>query len=660
MNSNKHKFISIRYKLSAIMILICMIPIILLGTVSYYKSYDILNEKLHTTTQQTLHEVNTGIDNYLVSLSSDTTLLSNDYDIQNYISHPEFKQYAMSLMQEIKNSNSSIIDCFYGDTNKTTLIYPEENLPAGFDPTSRPWYKQALEKKGQVAFSPVYKDAVTGKTIISISRAVYNNNTIVGVVGIDVDLNSLSTKLSHSKVGNTGDIFLTSSNGTMIANKDKTLIGNNKIKGTSIWSTVTSKPSGFAKIKFNGKSIFISYDTNKISGWKLIAQMDEKELLNDTNSIKYLTLAFIIIMAIFASLIANFISKFLSKHIKKLEDAFEKASGGDFSVSVNISSNDEFELLGNNCNSMFKEIKGLVSKIKNSAETITDASVSIKKMSSETDHATGDVATAIDQLAQGATSQSENISKSADAFEHLSSKIDNIKKLTENINKISKNTKEFTNEGSKIMTILTEKTNSVDTSTKKVSSVINEMTESTKQIGVITDTIDSISEQTNLLALNAAIEAARAGEAGKGFSVVAEEIRQLAEQSTNSTTEIQKLIETIKSRTEDAAISIASSTGIVEDQSQSVVQTKDIFEKISKSLNELVAGISSIDTAIINTKENKDDISEKIQNISAIAEESSASTEEISATMDEFNSSAENLKEVVEKLDIEIAKFKLE
>src|SRR5471030_3172187 len=188
----------------------------------------------------------------------------------------------------------------------------------------------------------------------------------------------------------------------------------------------------------------------------------------------------------------------------------------------------------------------------------------------------------------------------------------------------------------------------------------------TGKISVITDTINQISEQTNLLALNAAIEAARAGDAGKGFSVVAEEIRKLADQSASATKEIQELISRIKNKTESVVQSMEVSNVIVVEQSQAVNETREIFDKIHSSIDGLTQEIKLVQTASSETNKSKTEIVNRMQNISAVSEESSASAEEVSATteevtaaMNEFTNSAMQLKELSEELENQINKFNI-
>lgn len=652
---------SIRIKLLAIFILITTVPVVLFGTISYFKSYNILNENVINNTGQTLKEINRNIDNYFNGIISTIDLIGTDSYIVNLASQPNNLPYALDMLKQVKKTNPNIMYVYFSDIHKNFYIEPMQKMDSNYDPTSRDWYKNAVAQKGKVVFTPPFKDVITGKTIISASKAVYSGNTLVGVVSLDIDLTILSKDLANIKVGKSGYVYMTDNLGTVITHPDKSMIGTT----TPTWNLIKSSNSGFIKYTYKGSNKFSTFTTNKTTNWKVASAMKESELSNDTNAVKNIVLIFAFGTLIAATLIAIFMSNWIYKNISKLKNAFKTASSGDLSAVVDITSKDEFEDLGDSFNKMMQNIHELVEGIKTSAITINDAALNISSMSKETNNAINEISVTIDQVAQGASSQSHDISKSADEFNSLAQKINDISNKTHEINEISEVTSILNDEGLNIIATLIEKTNLVTSSSNEVSAEIKDMSESSKDIIIITDTINSIAEQTNLLALNAAIEAARAGDAGKGFSVVAEEIRKLAEECSDATNKIQQLVEKINAKTNTAASSVDASLKVVSEQAVSIDQTKIIFNEISLSIKDLMGQVLRIQETISETSKSKDEILISMQNISAISEESSASTEEVSATteelaatMNEFNGSAEKLSEIAENLQVEVNKFK--
>lgn len=201
-------------------------------------------------------------------------------------------------------------------------------------------------------------------------------------------------------------------------------------------------------------------------------------------------------------------------------------------------------------------------------------------------------------------------------MERLSVKLDEINGNSDEMDLIANSTKELSSNGLIMVETLIEKSNKTKEATSEVNRIIEDMYESSLQISNISDALTAITAQTNLLSLNASIEAASAGDAGKGFAVVASEIRNLAEQSKNSTEEIKVIIENIQSKASSAAESIKGTSFVVEEQEVAV----------------------SEETA-------------------SASEEVTASTEEINATMEEFARHSENLKNVADQLGVEVGKF---
>ncbi|OVE66589.1 chemotaxis protein [Clostridium diolis] len=666
MKTKKFRVNTIRSKLVISLIGICVIPLIILGYGANIQAKSILNEKLKLTSQQTLLEVNDGISSYFDGFSNMITMTSTDYDFVNS-DKSEQAAYIPESLKNLKESNSNIFSSYFATTDGKFDIYPNSKMPEGFDPRERPWYKQAVDNKGKVIITLPFTDAQTGKNVVSIAKTVERDGKVIGVCAMNVSLETLTEKISMKKIGRTGYVFISDVEGkSMIAHPNKDLLGTDAASKQSFWNDAKTNEKGFITYTFNNTKKFGVYETNNITGWKLVATLDEKELSNDTNSILTTTLIIIVVICFISIVLSLLLSKGIAHNIKKLKEVFEKASSGDLTVSITSSTKDEFMDLANSFNEMLKNISELMNNVTKSSKTVLETSSNLASMSEEVTASIGEVAKAIEEVSEGATNQSQNAQNGVTEMNDLSNRLDKISVNSNEMDKLSASTKELGAKGLSMIDTLIEKSKKTKIATGEVDSIVRDMDESTRKINTISETISQITEQTNLLALNASIESARAGEAGKGFAVVAEEIRKLAEQSKSSTEEIKVIITNIQSKSDTAVKAIKSTESVVTEQDLAVGKTQEIFSEILRSIETMISKVDEIKTSIIDVDEKKKKAVLEIENISLISQETAsaseevtASTEEITAVMDRFTKYADELQLLAEKLDEEISKFKM-
>ncbi|WP_163195397.1 methyl-accepting chemotaxis protein [Clostridium thermarum] len=669
----KLSFKSIKVKLILSMLLLCIIPLVIVGVISYSQSKSILLEKLKVTSGQTLAEIESSLDNYFTGLGMQLKQVGNSEFINELDMYEQNIPYAIYTLKDIKDSNTDIVNTFYATEKGKYVNHAQLFTDTGVDYTKEEWYVKAANDKKNTIIMPPHIDSVTKKAVVKVVRGVQHNSKtnenlakVAGVIGMDMSLEGISKVFSKSKVGDSGYIIITSGNGTVISHRDSSVIGSDLSSSLNIWDKVVANDEGFEKFSLDGNNSFAVYHTHEMTGWKVIAVLDESELNKDVNHIKNIIFLVILAVTVVAVLLSMIIGNSIGKNVRKLKDSFGMAAQGDLTAVADIKSKDELGQLGKDFIVMLAKISTIMKDVSASAETMLEASSQIGTMVQETTASVAEVSKAMMEVSEGSNRQAENAQESTRNIEKLSKKLDDITELTKEVEHISLDTEKLGEKGLEFMKVLTDRADKAKQSTINVNSIVNDVDMSISQINTISDSIAQITEQTNLLSLNASIEAARAGEAGKGFAVVADEIRKLAEKSRASTVQIQKIIETIRSKSAFAVEAIGSAESAINEQDKAMLETKQVFDEIINGVITLSDKIVNIKDSTVSIDESKDIVVQQIHNISAISQETasvteevSASTEQVSATMQELTSHAEQLQKLATKLQEEVGKFKV-
>ena len=656
--SRRKGFQSIGTILLAIMIFTSLGTVIALGLSNYYTSIDILKKQLDESSNQSLEYVEMSINNYLQGLENPLNYLSFDENFGEYYLNDSqvAAQSLVNSFQDLNNVDPNIRASYVSTIDSRSLIYPVFDL-TGYDPYSREWFMEGLASSGDVKWTKPYYDKHEDMLVISAVKPVKVDDITIAVIGMDVDLKVFSEFLSNLKLGESGFITVIDDAGTILTHPNAEYVGQTFTQAEGLWELIKSEGTGFTEYDYEGTKSYAAFRTNSETGWIYLASMPESELTSQSNTLlKYMWLigAILVVIGIVVSI---FLSRYIAVNIDIVKNALEKMAGGDLTIRADVKSKTEFKDLTDSFNMAIEKMGTLVANVQNSSAVVGETSNSILRMTNETHVAMNEISATIQEVARGSQEQAMDIDKNSQNISELARILEQSIDATMYVSELSEGTRAQGNKGLEQVEILIDRSVKSGESAGHVNEIMNEVKKSAEEINTITDTINSIAEQTNLLALNAAIEAARAGEAGRGFSVVAEEIRKLAEQSSKATNNISSLISNMNERTNEAVSAMDETKQIVTDQMSSVSSTKDIFDKILESLKTLDTKIEEIKESAVVMNDQKNSIVENTQNISAVSEEVSASTQEVSAASEEVTAITNTFVEHSEVLKRESAEL---
>jgi len=381
----------------------------------------------------------------------------------------------------------------------------------------------------------------------------------------------------------------------------------------------------------------------------------------------YIAALLVFFTAIFTSfalrLTNNIIIRKIATHF---EDEMAVVKEGDYSKFLEPKMFGVLSGVASVLNSVLSDIRSLIDSFFTLSMSIVQASRKVGSTANKAVTSISEIAKTVDEIAKGASDQAQDAQQGVQMVDKLSEQIDFVYKSYSSVITETNNISSLNNIGLQSVSILRKKSEENFNSTEKIFSVVEKLTNTTKDIGMFVQSIEDIAEQTNMLALNAAIEAARAGEAGKGFAVVAEEVRKLADQSRQSTEEIARMMESISMESHQAIQAMELMKKVSHEQSEAVESTNKAFGDIANGIESIVMKIMDVNDAVSSMQTGKDEVIASIENISSVSEETAAASQQVAATteqqlkeIDDMKTAALQLDELVQELDKKLKKYKI-
>jgi len=603
---------------------------------------------------------------------------------------PSLNPVLIPYLERFTKTYEEIQYAYYGTPDGAYYIAPLTNDDyRNYDPTTRPWYQAAIKQPDQVVWTDPYLDAFTRKPIVTVAKAIVHNGKVIGVAGLDISIEKLINLVGQIKIGQTGYVYLTDKNGVMLAHpKDKTLIGQNVKEKFPFLSSVYERETGTFEYTHNGVEKVGHFVTNPLTGWKLIAVVDKKDLLqlqlaidnlhqqgqHLLDSLKTSQLITILVMlgiglVLFAVCAtgAYLFARSIGQRVEEIRHGMNRLAEGDLTQHISAQPGDEIDELALRFNEMVDQLRHLIATNMELSRSIEEAATGLAAVAEETTAQAADIGRTIGEIAEAVSKQAEETEQGAQVVNMFAQSIDRVNESADSVKQAVDETTRAGEQGVAAMNELDRSSEQNVAVADRVTADIRALSEQMNRITSFTTTIKEIAEQTNLLALNAAIEASRAGEHGAGFAVVASEVRKLAEQSSKAAREIEQVVQAIHSQVETSVTTIGQTAEIARQQHDIVQQTKQAFQRILQAVEHIREKMEGVAAAMAEMNRDKNTFVQTIENISAVSQQTAAgaqtvnsATQEQTRAIEEVAQAAQRLTEMVESLNREIAKFKLD
>lgn len=612
-NTKKKKYLPVQMELIGICVMFAILPLLCVSVVSTIISRNALSGTAEELSSQIIEQVGTNINSILDNHETNVEQMVISDFIQTDLLSKYNSEQVLEKQKALSETSKKIMyrETLNPEYNNIYLLLDNDELIGS---------KGIVTNKNFIALrESIVSDQVVWESDIGEEKNIYIAKNITypidsgsinrvanATVLIEFDIQQISYLMDTVQLLKDSNIYL-------MDQKDNIIYGNTQD---------------------NPINMLISY-VELSNGWKFIGEVPERSLTDKLKSAYMITGILILIFVMAAISVGLFVAKKFLSPIIQLKMLMKEAEEGNLIVEGENKNKNEFGQLMVSFNCMIANIRELIIGTRQVMDNTVNDSYVLSASTSELVDSFTKLVTSVNEIAEGANSQSDDIETCSGAMISLANSIDNVIHTTDVIYQANQGARERIYESNESMEELTLSMNASSAITKDIKESMLELNELNKNIGDMVSLLDGISEQSNLLSLNASIEAARAGEAGKGFAVVASEVRKLSEQSNISTINVRKNMEEIEIKTKKATELILKSNEVLDNQEKTIKRTFGLFKEIILSLKHMDEELSVIKSQIEEMRQLKDSTTMQLTNIATVTEESAAASDAVSELSNE-------------------------
>ncbi|ACD23527.1 methyl-accepting chemotaxis protein [Clostridium botulinum] len=663
-------------------LLITILPVIIIGmlilsfTTFYQFRKNIENELINNKSEEInklTENINTWMDGKLLEVKSSANtptakLIDKDIQAVDNFNAERIKFLEENYPGEYDNAAATL----FNNDGKSRAQYSNGTFVNG-DVSEKLWYKDLMSGVPYNISNPVISKG-TGKTLVVIGVPIKGEtDQSIGTMISAVNLSYIQEKVKDFKFGKNGYSLLVGKDGTILEHPDEELIMKKNISEIEdeniklLGEKMQGNEEGIFRFGTGDNKFIVFYDKVPLSDWSVASVLSEKELFASVDKLMIMSLLITAVIVLVSAIIIVFVAKQMTSPLASLSDFSEEISLGDLTNKLEIDGEDEVAKVANGLNNTVFKLKEMISDISTSADEVMVVSNSLSLATSESLKGNEEVSKSMQEIAAGAVTQAQGASEASIVTGELIEEINEVFKKCNHMINIVEKSSDISNSVSKGVKEAIDSIQNIAETNKLNVQETQTLLEQSKEIGQIVDVISEISEQTNLLSLNAAIEAARAGEQGKGFAIVADEVRQLAEQSANSSKKIANLISMIQNQIEIISNKMETGTCEVVSGVKKATLVGENFKEIERVFTTVINVADEVSKATNRMEKKASTTSDIINNVAAITEENSAATEQVTASneeqiafMHEIVDSTYKLEDLVNNLNNTVERFKLD
>ncbi|MBZ9536658.1 methyl-accepting chemotaxis protein [Cytobacillus oceanisediminis] len=562
----------------------------------------------------------------------------------------------------------------YAYRNGDKIVTDDSYTTGDIDIWSTEWYTVGKQIEG--GWTKAYFDPATNVSMVTAAYPINkSNNQLLGVVTVDVDISSIQKLIDGLEINYNGKAILIDSEGYFLGGVDHTLLSNTNIADqdkspyAAVSDDLITSERGKTQYTEEGQKFSFYYSTLPDTNWKIGISVSEKNLFASLNQLGITFAVAVVIATTILTILIVIYSTKMGRVAKKYSGFAESISLGRLEnqfTNKELSRKDELGDIGRALSIMQEKLKDVIGNFQNNAENIDNHAKNLSSFSQDISATSENVASAIADVADDASAQFEKLTTIKTVIHQFADDLNNMDQSVTGVNGSADLIMRMAKDNSIEMEQMIQSFEKLNQTFLELINRVNALGGNISSVQAMTELIHSIADQTNLLALNAAIEAARAGEAGKGFSVVANEIRTLAEKSKDSSERIDSIIKGVSLDTKNMVGTAEEVNKDLLQQKEQLGSTIHSFEEILKAVESMIPEIIKTKDASVKIQNEKEIILEELENTSAISEDVAASAEEISASAEEMSSatievshSAVSLGKMTDEMKEKISFFKM-